>query len=87
MIENPNRAMVKELYRQVGESFGTTGRLTERDIRCAIQEAWAVGNRNVWNRCLGQKIEKKPTSAALIRRLSRILSGEAGLKKAAGEEK
>ena len=73
MTLDPDRAMVKELYREVGESLGMTGKLTEHAIRCALREAYETGDRQRWQQVRGRDRKGRPTSAVLIRRLARYL--------------
>ena len=88
ILLEPDRAIVKELYDQVGRQYAVPAALVEHSIRCAIREAWKHRDPGRWARWFPCAGEVRPASAAVIRALADSLRdyADGGQKQSAGEK-
>ena len=70
---DPDQSIMKELYPRVAALYGVTAEDVEHSIRSAVIDAWSHKNRELWNLYFGQENQLRPSNAALIQSLSRIL--------------
>lgn len=60
------RAVTKALYPDIARRVGTSAPCVERQIRRAIEDAWARSGRPVFAALLGQDFPARPTSTAFL---------------------
>ncbi|MBO4853895.1 MAG: response regulator [Oscillospiraceae bacterium] len=71
VMENPERvhAVTKELYPALAREFGTTATCVERNIRSALEQAWAHGDMEVQRRFFGSTLSvegDRPSNRAFL---------------------
>lgn len=72
-IQDPRQPLMKELYPAVGNLFNATLNQVERDIRGAIEAAWAHRDAPSWHQLFPPKSDgtiSRPTNAEFISRLA-----------------
>ncbi|MDO5399923.1 MAG: sporulation initiation factor Spo0A C-terminal domain-containing protein [Eubacteriales bacterium] len=71
--QDPEQSVTKELYPKVLSRMQLEAgwKKAEKDIRYAIETAWAKGHPDAWSRCLS--LDHKPTNKELIVRLTEML--------------
>lgn len=71
---DPDQSITKEVYPEVARQWGqgAAWRKVEKDIRYAIDTAWANGNKEAWAQHL--RLDHKPSNKEFIARMAELLN-------------
>lgn len=73
----PGQAVIKELYQSVADQFQVSIQQVERNIRSAIEKAWAFRDRSLWMELFPPNpsgIDRRPSNGLFISRVARYIS-------------